>query len=132
MVKLTKHNLTEQLLKHIPEFKKIYEREKEYHDIGIHIVMGDFYRLAEEAIQNKNDALTKKIADFINKCYEEGDEDVHNALIVSFFESMETKALAKFYHYLTKKLAKEVLEHLKGCINSQSFDELHEMIGNKL
>ena len=39
MTKLTEKTFLNELLKEIPEFKKIYELNKEYHDIGIHLIL---------------------------------------------------------------------------------------------
>ena len=50
MATINEKTFLAELLQAFPEFKDLHESNKEYHDIGIHLIFGDFRRFAEDAI----------------------------------------------------------------------------------
>ena len=91
MTKINEKTFLQELLIAIPEFKEIHEREKEYHDIGIHLIFGDFKRLALDAVKQNDEKLLKRITNFIVRCHQEDRGEVDNAVMVTFFESMSER-----------------------------------------
>ncbi len=130
MPKITKSNLLSELLKYVPEFKKIHEKEKEDHDCGDTIVMGDFHTFTEEAVKKRKTKLVKRIADFLTRSYAEGDEYTKEVIITGFFEGMEIRASAYFYRFLRNPLQKDVITHYKGYMNPE-WNSLFQKIINK-
>ena len=110
MVNISK--FLQKLIKVIPEFKKIHEDNKEYHEIGVHLIFGDFRRLAENAIENKNSDLLKRIQSFIIKCHSESKDEIDNAVFVSFFENMSEEGLKYFFEHLPKDFTEEIKSFL--------------------
>ncbi|MBI2546389.1 hypothetical protein HYV81_04370 [Candidatus Woesearchaeota archaeon] len=116
MSKIAEENFIQELLKEIPEFESVHE--KEYHKIGINLVFGDLKRLAEKTIQQNDQKLLKRIAKFILRCNNEGDKDVQDAVFVSFFETMNEESIKAISKYLPERLNEEIQEFLR------KFDEV--------
>lgn len=114
MSKITKNTFIQELLKAIPEFREIHETEKNYHAIGIHLIWGDFARFTEEAIDTNKSELLDRITTFLVRCYTENNNEVSNALFVSFFEHLNDEHLGFFYQKLPKDLSKEVRKYIKA------------------
>ena len=114
MSSINKKNFLQKLLLAVPEFKKIHEEESEYHNIGIHLILGDFKRLTEVAVKKKNDELLQRITGFIIRCHDNSKDEVHNAIYVTFFENMNEESLQYFLHRLPKEFAEKVKEFLVG------------------
>src|SRR3989344_465877 len=112
MIPITEKNFLSELFGAIPEFKEIHDKEKEYHDIGIHLIFGDFRRLAELAVEEKNYVLLKRIEDFIIRCHQESKDEVNNAVFVSFFENMNENSLLYFIHRLPIPFKDEIRKFL--------------------
>lgn len=112
MTPITEKNFLSELFGAIPEFKEIHDKEKEYHNIGIHLIFGDFRRLAELAVEEKNYELLKRIEDFVIRCHQESKDEVNNAVFVSFFENMNEESLKYFYDNLPEKFVIEIKKFL--------------------
>lgn len=116
MTLITEKSFLSELLGTIPEFKEIYDKEKEYHDIGIHLIFGDFRRLTELAVEENNSDLLKRIEGFVIRCHQESKDEVDNAIFVSFFENMNEKSL----QYFIKKLPAPFAEEIKKFLPSRA------------
>jgi hypothetical protein len=114
MATINEKTFLTELFQAFPEFKEVYENNKEYHDIGIHLIFGDFRRFAEGAIEHSNNELFIRIKDFILRCYAESKDEVKNAVFVSFFENMNEKYLQYFLDNLPNDFAEEVRKFLKA------------------
>ncbi len=114
MTKINEKTFLVELLRTFPEFKETHESNKEDHDIGIHIIFGDFRRFAEGAIANDNKELFVRIRDFIVRCQVENEDEVKNAVFVSFFENMNEESLQYFLNNLPSDFAEEIRNFLKA------------------
>lgn len=119
---ITKQNFPEKLLEVVPEFKQSYDKYLNDNDGEnlIHILMSSFYNFLIENFKNGNKDLTKKIIIFIDKSYNEGDNDVINAVNVSFFENL--------WHESYGDLNKEEYEEIKAMMPDTSKKGLQAMI----
>jgi hypothetical protein len=113
MTKINEKTFLQELLQTIPEFREIHENAK-YHDIGIHIIFGDFRRFTENTIEQDNKELFKRIKDFIIRCHIESKDEINNAVFVSFFENMDEKPLEYFLDSLPSDFTEEVRGFLKA------------------
>ena len=111
---INEKNYLDILLKDIPEFAQIYNKEKEDCDIGPNITLGYLRRLLEEALKNHNTELTRKIANFIIRCWKESRDEVGNAVFVTFFENMNEQTFKEFSKSIPPKLVKEVEKFYKN------------------
>ncbi|MDO8554215.1 MAG: hypothetical protein Q7S22_05385 [Candidatus Micrarchaeota archaeon] len=111
--KINEKNFIKELINSFPEFKQIYENNKEDCDIGVNIVFGYFRRFCEDAITKKDTELTKRIAQFILRCQEESKDEVQNAVFVSFFENMDNKYLLILVDFFPKEFTSEIFQFLE-------------------
>ncbi len=110
---INEDNFVKELLKSVPEFKEVHKNEKDYHEIGIHLVLGDLKRFAEKTYMERQKNQEKEVLDFILKCLKEGNENVKNAVFVSFFENMDDKCAKNLANQLPEKFRKDVLDFLE-------------------
>ena len=87
MTNITEENFLNELLLNFPEFHKIHEDNKENHEIGIHLIFGDFRRFTENAIKNNKNDLLLRVIKFISKCYYENNDEVNNAVLYHFLKT---------------------------------------------
>ena len=114
MATINEKTFLAELLQAFPEFKDLHESNKEYHDIGIHLIFVDFRRFAEDAIARDEKNLFARIKDFILRCDTENEDEVKNAVFVSFFENMNKKPLQYFLNNLPDDFAEEVRKFINA------------------
>ncbi len=127
MTKISEKNFLPELLKAIPEFESVNKKNKEFHDIGIHLIMGDFKIFAENAVQEKNDKLLESIKSFLMRCHDESTDEVGNAVYVTFFENMNDIGLHYFFEHLPKEFAEDIkrfLDAFDKAISSKEYARL--------
>lgn len=103
---IKKYNFLTKVIQYVPEFEKIKEKNLLHEAAGEHYIMGLLQDLAEHST-NGNMALLKKIAIFLDKCWKNGEYEIHNAVMVSFFESLSSKTLKAIKKYLSPLLLEE-------------------------
>lgn len=85
---LTKDAFVVALLDAVPESQPIVTEHWDDHDgdVPLHLLMGDVRRLSEDAWRREDHALMRRCLDFLDLALRTGDENVQNAVSVSFVE----------------------------------------------
>ena len=105
-------NFLDKLRIYVPEFKNIEKEEAVDVEDGVHYIMEVLKKFADYNIKRKNFNILRKIANFLDICWKFGEYEVHNAVMVSFFESLSQKNFDVIKTFLSKTLHKET-EHYK-------------------
>lgn len=112
MDKITNNNVGVLLVNIVPEFESQYN---EYlidndHEKLTHILFGVYlFPFFKETLNGDNQSSLSKIGKFLSDCFEKGDENINNAIHVSFFENMTRES----YNRLSKHLSKKLDDNLK-------------------
>lgn len=107
-MKFNKKSLTWKLKK-LPEFDDLF---KEEYSIGPTFHFSDLRRYTEEAVKDKDNIKLKKIGNLLNECWDNGDDDITNAIMVSYFEHLSNKAVKTLYNFINKELKKDAQDYL--------------------
>ena len=107
-MKFNKKSLTWKLKK-LPDFDDLY---KEEYSIGPTFHFSDLRRYTEKAVKNKDNAKLKKIGELLNECWNNGDDDITNAIMVTYFEHLSGKVVKTIYKFINYELRKEAQDYL--------------------
>ena len=110
---IDENNFLSNLRRYVPEFKEIEREEGVESGDGVDYVMGVLSKFAEEANQANNIRLLRKISKFLDKCWNRGEYQVHNAVMVSFFESLTDESFKKISLFLDDVLLEEAKHYRK-------------------
>src|SRR5690349_8905872 len=103
MQSINEQTFLSELLRAFPEFVAVHEKNKKDHDIGVHIILGDFRRFTDTALAENNEEVLTRIRDFIIRCHTESNDEVNNAVFVTYFENMGEETLEYFYKNLPQE-----------------------------
>jgi hypothetical protein len=86
MEKITDERCLELMKERFPEFLPYWDLCIENHDLGLIIQMMPFGKYARDAIKTKDEIKIKKIFDFVEFLFINGDQSVRNAIATGFLE----------------------------------------------
>lgn len=101
------NNFLDKVREYVPEFRSIEKEEAVDMTDGEHYIMGTLKRFAENAVNEKNQIVLKEIAIFLDRCWNLGEYEIHNAVMVSFFEKFSNKSFKVMKSYLSPLLLEE-------------------------
>ncbi|MFH1835305.1 MAG: hypothetical protein ABH851_03850 [Methanobacteriota archaeon] len=106
---IDKEHIIKMVEESLPKFDFIM---REDYEIGATFIFSD---LANYTEKNKdNQKILPKIADIIQKSWDEGDEDIKNFVMVSYFEHLSDTTYKKISKYLDDKLRKISSDYIKS------------------
>lgn len=106
-------NFLHKVREYVPEFRSVEKEEAVDNDTGEHYIMGALKRFAKNLVKKKNEAVLKKISIFLDECWSNGEYEVHNAVMVSFFEDFPDRSFKVIKPYLSSILMEES-EHYRN------------------
>ncbi|KRC90069.1 hypothetical protein ASE25_11300 [Terrabacter sp. Root85] len=85
---ITRDSFADQLRAAVPEAKPVVAEHLADNDeeLLLHLLMGDLQRMAVSAFDDGDLELTRRLLDFVDQSFRDGDADVNNAVAVSFVE----------------------------------------------
>ena len=105
---LTERTYIQELLRQVPEFTTVHEKEEEDHLIGPTVVFGDLARFSNVLIEEQKFEVFRRVIIFASRCYYKSEFKIANAVVVAFFEHLDPDAITYFYEYFPGKLADEI------------------------
>jgi len=121
----TYENANTLLMSAFPEMKEIYENDIDYdglpyyQDGAYHFYETEFEQFIIKQLRSKNEAQLKKIFDFIEDIYENGDDELINLVGVAVVESMVfDKCHIEFSDLVFKYCGEKTRESFNDSINA--------------
>ena len=109
-MKFGKKSLTRRLKK-LQSFEFLFEEE---YSIGSTFHFADLREYTKNAAANEDKTTLLKIGEILNDCFKNGNDEITNDLMVTYFEGLPNRSVKVILKYVDKELKQEARSYLKN------------------